>query len=102
MAECTFTNHDWGGSTDRSGDRQTSTFRCRLCGVGHTLDLRFRPNDTVEAGLVIFPATGSETVSRDIIRFLMLGYEQTCAQIRDDGLTLIEATPEVHGIAVGV
>jgi hypothetical protein len=81
-SECHASDHDLGGSTGGTSAHQTATVACRKCGVGHTVEIRRLGPRKVGVDLTIFPAHGSWTVSRDMIRFFMLSYESTCQEIQ--------------------
>ena len=93
--ECGAADHDLGGSSGGTSVHQTATLACRKCGVGQTVDIRYLGNRRVGVDLRIFPARGSVTVSRAMVRFFMLSYESTCQEIAGDGNTIVRGTPVI-------
>jgi len=63
--------------------------------VGQTIDIRHLAPQKIQVDLKIFPAHGSRTVSRDMIRFFVLSWETTCQEIEGDGNVVIRGTPEI-------
>jgi hypothetical protein len=64
-------------------------------GWGHKIEIRRLGPQKVGVDLIVFPARGSRTVSRDMIRFFMLSYESTCQEIAADGNTVVRGTPVI-------
>jgi hypothetical protein len=93
--ECGAADHDLTGSTGGSPAHQTSTVACQKCGVGHTIELRYLTSRSISVDLRIFPARGSSTVTRDMIRFFILSWESTCQEIEQDGNVVVRGTPEI-------
>jgi hypothetical protein len=93
--ECGAADHDLEGSSGGTSVHQTATMACRKCGVGQAVDIRYLGNRRVGVDLKIFPARGSTTVSRPMVRFFMLSYESTCQEIAGDGNVVVRGTPEI-------
>jgi hypothetical protein len=68
---------------------------CRKCGVGQTSVIRPLGHRRVGIDMTIFPARGSQTVSRDMVRSFMLSYESTCQEISGDGNLVGRGTPVI-------
>jgi len=94
-SECGAADHDLDGSSGGSQRHQTATLACQKCGVGQTIDIRHLAPQKIQVDLKIFPAHGSRTVSRDMIRFFVLSWETTCQEIEGDGNVVIRGTPEI-------
>jgi hypothetical protein len=94
-SECRASDHDLDGSSGGTSAHQTATVACRKCGVGHKIEIRRLGPQKVGVDLIVFPARGSRTVSRDMIRFFMLSYESTCQEIAADGNTVVRGTPVI-------
>ena len=93
--ECGAADHDLQGTSSGTAMRQTATLACRMCGVGHTIDITYLEPQKIQVDLKVFPATGSRTVSRDMIRFFMMSWASTCQEIEGDGNVVVRGTPEV-------
>lgn len=93
--ECDAADHDFDGSSDGTEAHQTTTLACRKCGVGQTVDIRYLGVQRVGVDLTIFPARGSRTISRDMVRFFMLSYESACQEVASNGNVVIRGTPVI-------
>jgi hypothetical protein len=93
--ECGPADHDLDGSSGGTPVHQTATLACRKCGIGQTIEIRYHGARRVGVDLTIFPARGSRTVSRDMVRFFMLSYESTCQEIAGDGNVVVRGTPVI-------
>jgi len=63
--------------------------KCRLYGVGHTIELRAVGNRKIQVDMKMFPARASLKVSRDMLLFFMASYRETCQEIKGDGYTVV-------------
>jgi hypothetical protein len=93
--ECGRVEHEWDESTGGTSLHQTATLRCRMCGVGHTIELSAAGNRTMQVDIKMFPARGSYDVSPDMMLFFMASWGRTCREIEGDGYTLVRGTPEI-------
>jgi len=78
-----------------------STMSCRRCGVGHSILIRQTAPKTLETLLTVFPATGTDTISRHVIRWSFLTYEAANRDSEDEGYTVIRGTTVIGGTPIG-
>jgi hypothetical protein len=100
--ECRSDLHDFNGTASGgSSSAQASEIKCRRCGVREVVRLNFSGR-TVRTNMQIYPATGSTTISREIIRYFVAVYGSTVSELKSDGYQVIESTPTIHGTSVGI
>jgi hypothetical protein len=102
MAECALSQHQWDPRVkDRPGYERID-FVCKICGVGHRLEITAMPRGEKRVDITIFPATGESNISRDIIRWSMLTCQGTIQQMQQDGVTVIQGGTTIEGQPRGV
>jgi hypothetical protein len=102
MAECTFRQHQWDPrAQDRPGYERIE-FTCKICGVGHRLEITTLPRGARRVDITIFPATGETGVSRDVIRWSMLACEGTIQQMQQEGVAVVRGDTMIEGEPRGV
>jgi hypothetical protein len=100
--ECNFREHDFdSGATSGTASPQISDIRCRRCGVRLNISLQFA-GKSVRPSVNIYPATGSVTISRDMIRYFMAVWDGTVKELQGDGYQVANYSPTIHGTTVGV
>jgi len=101
--ECNRGDHDWGrGEEEHRSGGLIAKIWCTRCGVGHSILVRQTDARTLETQLTIFPATGSQTISRELIRAFMAMYEETNQTSESKGYRVIRGTPTIGGMPVGI
>jgi hypothetical protein len=66
-----------------------------------TLTLR-SSGRTVRPDVQIYPATGSSTISRAMVRYFLATVSDTIGQMKADGYQIATYTPTIHAATVGV
>jgi len=94
-SECRTVDHDFSGSSGGTPAHRTATMTCRKCGVGNTIQIQHLAAQSIAVDMKMFPAHGSHTITRDMIRYFMLCCESTCQDIERDGNTVVRGTPEI-------
>jgi hypothetical protein len=94
-SDCGDSNHDMTGSDSGTSTHRTAILACSKCGIGQSVELRYLGNRRVKTDMTIFPARGSRTVSRAMIRFFMLSWDLSCREIEGDGYILERGAPEI-------
>jgi hypothetical protein len=86
--ECDFRDHEWAGKHSHEGNVDLTVTKCARCGVGH--DLRFVQAGPLElkAQLRIYPATGTTSISREVIQYSIMATESTIAEAVEQGFTV--------------
>jgi hypothetical protein len=93
--ECGRAEHSWAESSGGTSLHQTATLKCRMCGVGHTIELTAVGIRTMQVDMKMFPARGSHELSPDMLLFFIASLGQTCQEIEGDGYTVVRGTPEI-------
>jgi hypothetical protein len=100
--ECSDSQHDITGSSRGSGSNAaTSEIRCSRCNVRMTVTLR-SSGRTVRPDVQIYPATGSTTISRAMVRYFMATVSQTIGEMKADGYQVASYTPTIHAMTTGI
>ena len=94
-SECCAADHDFSGSSGGTSAHQTATMTCRKCGVGHTIEIQHLAPQKIAVDIKMFPAHGSHTITREMIRYFMLCWAATCQDIEKDGNAVVRGTPEI-------
>jgi hypothetical protein len=99
--ECGFREHDLD-YTEKHIDTSTSIseLRCLRCGIRMTVTLR-SSGWTVQLDVHIYPATGSTTISRDMVGYFFTAYGPVIEELKGAGYQIAENTPTIHGTSVG-
>jgi hypothetical protein len=66
-----------------------------------TLTLRSSAR-TVRPDVHIYPATGSTTISRAMVRYFMTTVSQTLSDMKSHGYQIADFTPTIHAPTVGM
>ena len=100
---CSDYAHDMsgGGSREIGPNAAVSEVKCRRCSVRMTVTLR-SSGRTVRPDVQIYPATGSGTISRAMVRYFMTVVSQTLGDMKADGYQIADFTPTIHGATVGI
>lgn len=101
MAECEFREHQWHPKTRSEGPVQFADLKCLNCGTGHGVAIAQMDAKKLLVALTVFPATGSTTISRALIRFAVMATEANVSDMRRDGFEVEVAPPEILGTPVG-
>jgi hypothetical protein len=99
--ECEEHNPDDLDRTAKDIDASTSIaeIKCPTCGIRMTVTLRLSGR-TVLPDMHIYPATGSTTISRDMITYFFTDYGQRLEQLKGAGYQVADDKPTIHGISV--
>ncbi len=92
--DCGDASHDMVGSDSGTSTHRTAVLKCRKCGVGHKVELRFIDSRRVKSDMTVFSASGSSTVSRAMFQFFMLSWDLSCQEIERDGYIVVKGDPE--------
>jgi hypothetical protein len=101
MAECAFPDHKWDPTSSSSPWLDEVKFACANCGVGHEVTFDKRTPGQVTTCLRVFPAQGSRTINRAVIRWSILAHEANLADIRATGIDVIDEPSLIDGTPVG-
>jgi len=100
--ECGFKEHDLDFTAKDAGPSTAiSEIRCLRCGIRMTVTLRSFGR-TVRPDVQIYPATGSTTISRDMLAYFFATFRPTLDELKGAGYQVAENTPTIHGTPVGV
>ncbi len=94
-SECGLGGHDWDSSTSGTSLHQIAIMKCRVCGVGHAVELKAVGNRKVQVDMKMFPARGAYTVSREMQPFFMASLGGACQEIEGDGYTVVRGIPQI-------
>lgn len=101
MSECSFRDHEWKPSVENGPGTQRVTMACWRCGVGHRVDYLQETSGRVRVALTVFPARGSTTIDRQVVRWSFLTHAANIDDIRRSGMEVVEDTSTLEGTPVG-
>jgi len=87
--------------TRHEGPVQFADFKCMTCGAGHGVAIAQMDTRRLLVALTVFPASGSTTISRAMIRFAVAATEANIADMKRDGFEVEFAPPEILGTPIG-
>ena len=101
-AECPrYVDHEWQAEPMQSDSaRSVGKMSCRYCGVGHSFTIGVI-GKMAETGITIFPANGSNVISRAVIRWSLETWENTIKRMELDGYKVVRKDPVMLGTPVG-
>lgn len=102
MAECAFRQHQWDPCEQHRPGYARIEFVCKICGVGHRLEITALPREEKQVDITIFPATGETGISRDVIRWSTLACEDTIQRMQQDGVAVVRGGINIEGQPRGV
>jgi hypothetical protein len=102
MTECALRQHQWDPRVQERPGYERIDFACRICGVGHRLEITTLPRREKRVDITIYPATGETEISRDIIRWSVLTCEGTIQQMQQDGWTVVRGDTIIEGQPRGI
>jgi hypothetical protein len=99
--ECASSEHDLDYSSKDVGTSDSiADIRCRRCGIRMTVTLR-SAGQTVRPDIQIYPASGSSTISHDMVYYFLTTLGLTLGEMKADGYQVVETDPTVHARIVG-
>lgn len=102
MSECPFAWHQLQGESESGPDFEAMTIACAVCGVGHTFRITWTGRNRARADTTIFPATGSRTISREVIRWSIATCQDTIVNMERDGVVVTHGRTDIQGQPVGL
>lgn len=101
MRECRFDWHQLEGDSETGANFEATTIACAICGVGHTFRITWTGRNQARVDTNIFPATGSQTISREVIRWSLATCEGTIGDMERDGVIVSRGRTDIQGQPVG-
>lgn len=89
MAECNVEQHQFEQMVEKRPNYAKSGLICRRCGVGQALEFHTLPTGQVRIEGTVFPANGTNIISRKIAGWALMVYEKTVMDIERDGDVVI-------------
>jgi hypothetical protein len=102
-AECPGSDHQWERAEPPAPPNGglISKIYCGACGVGHEILVRQTGPSTLETQLTIFPATGTHVISRRVVRWSFMSWEEANTASEERGLQVIRLQPVLLGMPIG-
>ncbi|HET7056211.1 MAG TPA: hypothetical protein VFI12_07085 [Thermomicrobiales bacterium] len=102
MSECPFAMHQMAADTETGPNSESMTIACAICGVGHTFRITWTGHNRARVDTIIFPAEGSHTISREVIRWSIASCEGTVGDMEQDGVIVTRGSTDIQGQPVGL
>lgn len=102
MSECEFRLHQWDTREQHHPGYERVEFVCKICGVGHRLEITALHQGKMQVDITIFPATGPRKISREIVRWSMLTSEGTIQQMQQEGVDVVRGPINIEGQPEGL
>jgi hypothetical protein len=95
--ECRFDSHVWEQSMVDIPKGTAVRVVCKMCGTGHTLELKRTARGEIATDITVHTADGANTVSREVIQWSIFTREATIEEIRQRGEVVVRGNVTIEG-----
>jgi hypothetical protein len=101
MVECGLRDHAFVPISSGGSEETKAGLYCHHCGLGHDLTMTWLGPTRARFDLRVYPATGSPTISREMIQWAILSAAKTKSDMAARGVSVVEGETVIEAAPVG-